>query len=108
MKRREYGIYNLENRRRITKVIIDTHYEKKHSATVDDQIILKLVETLDGEVIEPDAEDPPYSYFSQDRIELDGKGIVVPMEPPFLSGTKILSRGFNCLTFKLPTKPLQF
>ncbi len=73
MKRREYGIDILVNRRRITKVIIDTHYEKKHSATVDDQIILKLVETLDGEVIEPDAEDPPYSYFSQDRIELDGK-----------------------------------
>ena len=73
MKRREYGIDILVNRRRITKVIIDTHYEKKHSATVDDQIILKLAETLDGEVIEPDAEDPPYSYFSQDRIELDGK-----------------------------------
>ena len=73
MKRREYGIDILVNRRRITKVIIDTHYEKKHSATVDDQIILKLVETLDGEVIEPDAEDPPYSYFSHDRIELDGK-----------------------------------
>jgi hypothetical protein len=73
MKRREYGIDILVNRRRITKVIIDTHYEKKHSATVDDQIILKLVQALDGEIIEPDAEDPPYSYFSQDRIELDGK-----------------------------------
>lgn len=73
MKRREYGIEILVNRRRITKVIIDSHYEKKHSATVDDQIILKLVQTLDGEIIEPDAEDPPYSYFSQDRIELDGK-----------------------------------
>jgi hypothetical protein len=73
MKRREYGIDIVVNRRRITKVIVDSHYEKKHSATVDDQIILKLVQTLDGEVIEPDAEDPPYSYFSQDRIELDGK-----------------------------------
>lgn len=73
MKRREYDIDILVNRRRITKVIIDSHYEKKHSATVDDQIILKLVKTLDGEIIEPDAEDPPYSYFSQDRIEVDGK-----------------------------------
>lgn len=73
MKRREYELDIVVNRRRITKVIIDSHYEKKHSATVDDQIILKLVKTLDGEIIEPDAEDPPYSYFSQDRIELDGK-----------------------------------
>jgi len=73
MKRREYDIDILVNRRRITKVIIDSHYEKKHSTTIDDQIILKLVKTLDGEIIEPDAEDPPYSYFSQDRIELDGK-----------------------------------
>ncbi len=73
MKRREYDIDIVVNRRRITKVIIDSHYENKHSATIDDQIVLKLVKTLDGEIIEPDTEDPPYSYFSQDRIELDGK-----------------------------------
>lgn len=73
MKRREYDIDIVVNRRRITKVIIDPHYEKKHGASITDEIILKLVKTLDGEIIEPDTEDPPYSYFSQDRIELGGK-----------------------------------
>ena len=73
MARREYGISIVVNRKRITKLIIDPHFEKKHAASINDDIIIKLVKTLDGEVVEPDQETPPYQYFSRDKIELDGK-----------------------------------
>ncbi len=73
MSRREYGISIVVNFRRITKVIIDPHYEEKHAESITDDIILKLVQTLNGETVVPDSESPPYSYFVTDQIELDGK-----------------------------------
>lgn len=73
MKRREYPIRLIFNEILITKVVIDTHYEKKHSASISDQIILDLVKQLDGKVIFPETFAAPYSYFKQDRMELNGK-----------------------------------
>lgn len=54
-------------------MIIDPHYEEKHADSISDEIIIQLVKTLDGEVIDPDQESPPYSYFTQDKMELNGK-----------------------------------
>jgi len=54
-------------------VIIDPHYEEKHADSVSDEIILELVKTLDGQEIEADDEDPPFTYFTTDKIELNGK-----------------------------------
>lgn len=72
MKRREYKV-NIEfNDIKITKVIIDPHYEEKHSSSINDKIILQLVQKIDGLAIIPDAVMPPYSYFSQE-IRLDRK-----------------------------------
>lgn len=73
MKRREYHLDLTVNRKRITRVIVDPHYEEKHSSSIDDEIILGLVQMLDRKLIEPDVEDPPFNYFSQDHIELNGK-----------------------------------
>ncbi len=73
MKRREYDISIMVNRRQISKVIIDPHYEEKHAESISDEIILKLVRDLDGRELEPDDEDPPYAYFTTDKMELDGK-----------------------------------
>lgn len=73
MSRREYSINITLNRRRINRVIIDPHFEKKHAASITDEIILRLVKTLDGEIVDAIEQRPPYSYFVQDRIELDGK-----------------------------------
>lgn len=73
MKRREYDISIVLNERRIGKVIIDPHFEEKHAESITDEIILRLVQTLDGSVIEPEDVNPPYVYFARDRIELDGK-----------------------------------
>ena len=43
MNRREYDIRIVVNRKRISKVIIDPHYEEKHAESISDEIILKLV-----------------------------------------------------------------
>ncbi len=57
----------------ISKVIIDPHYEEKHAESVNDEIILELVKTLDGKYFDPDDEKYPYSYFVTDKIEYQGK-----------------------------------
>ncbi len=73
MNRREYDISITINELRIKKVIIDPHYELKHAESISDEIILKLVHTLDGQVVEAEDVSPPYSYFSRDGISLEGK-----------------------------------
>lgn len=71
--RREYKINLMFNEQQIVKVIIDNHFEGKHSDSIDDQIIFKLVSLLDGQIQLPEDSDPPYSYFVKDGIELNGK-----------------------------------
>jgi len=73
MSRREYEIEITVNEIKITKVIIDPHYEEKHAESVNDEIIVELVKTLDGKLHEADAETAPFSYFVTDEIELNGK-----------------------------------
>lgn len=73
MKRREYSVRIVVNERRINKVVIDPHYEEKHSDSITDEVIIKLVKTLDGEIIVPELESPPFAYFTQEKVELEGK-----------------------------------
>jgi hypothetical protein len=73
MSRREYDINIVFNRVQINKVIIDLHFEKKHSASMNDEIILALVQQLDDLIVAPEEIDPPYSYFIQDKMEFNGK-----------------------------------
>jgi hypothetical protein len=73
MKRREYVVDLFVNNIRINKVIVDPHYEEKHSESINDEIILKLVKTLDGKLFEADAVNEPYCYYVTDEIVLDGK-----------------------------------
>lgn len=47
MARREYIIDLNINGRRLSKLIIDPHYEAKHGESVNDQIIIDLVKMLD-------------------------------------------------------------
>lgn len=48
MARREYSIDLTINGRRLKKLVIDPHYEIKHSESVNDEIIIQLVNELDG------------------------------------------------------------
>lgn len=62
---RSYSIRPVKiNGIKITKVIIDSHYEKKHSVSVNDSLILTLVQKLDGRFELPTDKDGPYSYFA--------------------------------------------
>jgi len=71
-KRREFKISITVNSRAITSVVIDPHYEIKHGDTVDDQIIIGLVELLDGKIFTPEVERDGFQYFKTDPLTLNG------------------------------------
>jgi hypothetical protein len=73
MERREYQISLTINNRAIRKVVIDPHFEAKHSASIDDQLILGLVKELNGRLFEPDTTKGPFAFFVTDKILLAGK-----------------------------------
>jgi hypothetical protein len=73
MTRREYQISLIVNNPSILKVVIDPHFEAKHTGSIDDQIILRLVQNLSGKLFEPDATEGAFAYFVTDDILLDGK-----------------------------------
>jgi len=73
MERREHDIKITVNGLKIVKVVIDPHYELKHSQSVDEQTILGLVGLLDGSRFEPEDSDYPFQYFVADRLVLNGK-----------------------------------
>ena len=68
MNRREYPVRLTVNGRRIVKVIIDSHYELKHSDSITDALILDLVNLLSGKSFEPDAETDGFQYFVADNL----------------------------------------
>ena len=73
MARREYAVNIRVNGRLINKIVIDPHFELKHAKSISDEIIIKLVKRLDGFEYPIDSEDPPFTYFVTDKIELNGK-----------------------------------
>lgn len=74
MARREYKVKLIINKKQITKVIIDPHYEEKHSESVTDQIILELVSLLDGKTFTPsDTDDEGFEYYVTDYLEFGFK-----------------------------------
>ncbi len=70
--RRDYKISITVNSRAIARVVIDPHYELKHSDSVDDEIILILVQMLDGKTFTPEAEKDGFQYFKTDPLVLNG------------------------------------
>ena len=65
MKQRIYKIQPITvNGVTIVQVVIDSHYEKKHSNYMNDSLILSLVKELDGRRELPEARAGQYSYFA--------------------------------------------
>lgn len=71
-ERRDYKIAITVNSRAIMRVVIDPHYEIKHGDSVDDDIILSLVQMLDGKTFTPEAEQDGFQYFKTDPLVLNG------------------------------------
>ena len=72
MQRREYPVKLTVNGRNIEKVVIDPHFELKHS-DVSDEIIVALVRKLDGGQFEPDGSSGVFEYYVADQLELNRK-----------------------------------
>lgn len=50
-------------------MIIDSHYELRHKDSINDEIILELVRTLDGaEELPKSIDDEGFEYYVSDRI----------------------------------------
>ena len=60
------------NGRLILEVIIDPHYEEKHS-DIDDALILERVKKLDGREFRPDEIDGGWEFFMVDHLEHENK-----------------------------------
>lgn len=60
------------NGQTVAQVVIDTHYEQRHSKSMSDPLILDLVLKLDGRQEVPEARKGHYSYFAT-LIEHRGK-----------------------------------
>jgi hypothetical protein len=73
VNRRSYDVQLTINGKRIREVVIDPHYEKKHSRSINDDLILELVAQLSGRFFYPEDEEGPYQYFVNDGLEIDGK-----------------------------------
>ena len=71
-ERRTYSVNLVINGRIIHEVIIDPHYEAKHP-DIDDSLILKLVEDLNGKEFEPENREGDWEFFMLDRIDFEGK-----------------------------------
>jgi hypothetical protein len=67
-ERRDYKISITINFKAITRVVIDTHYELKHSNSIDDKIILSLVQMLDGKTFTPEVERDGFQYFKTEPL----------------------------------------
>jgi hypothetical protein len=71
-KRRSYSVNMVVNGRKINEVVIDSHYESRHS-DIDDTLILKLVGYLNGREFLEEERDGEWEYFVLDRIDHGGK-----------------------------------
>lgn len=71
-ERRSYSLSLIVNGRSISEVVIDPHYEEKHS-DISDDLILKLVAQLDGKEFRPDEREGEWEFFMLDQIEFEEK-----------------------------------
>lgn len=71
--RRSYKINIIVNNRYIKNLVIDPHYELKHSASISDALILELVKLLDGGDFTPEAVTKGFEYYTADNLMLKGK-----------------------------------
>ena len=63
-KRRVYPIRLVINNRKLDQLIIDPHYEKKHSSYLTDEIIYNFALELNSKKVIIEDRKIPYEYFS--------------------------------------------
>lgn len=73
MVRRSFKVNIVVNNKRIKKIVIDPHYELKHSDSMSDSLIVELVCLLDGGDFTPEATTKGFEYFTAENLILKGK-----------------------------------
>lgn len=68
----EYRLSLRINGRLLSRVVIDQHYKLKHP-DISDELILKLVKTLDNEDFEVQERKDSLEYFAVEPVWLEGK-----------------------------------
>jgi hypothetical protein len=71
-ERRSYSRKLTVNGREITEVVVDPYYEKKHP-DISDELILKLVEYLNGKLFAPSERKEDWEFFMLDRVPHEGR-----------------------------------
>lgn len=67
-ERPEYPLKITINGRNLSHVIIDQHYRVKHGQSMNDDVILDLVKTLDGKKFPPDRVQGENEYFTVEPV----------------------------------------
>ncbi len=73
MVRRSFKINITVNGRHINHVVIDPHYELKHSDTISDSLIIELIGLLDGGDFTPEAMSKGFEYYTAENLILRDK-----------------------------------
>ena len=73
MARRSFRIKIEVNNRSISELIIDSHYEIKHTASISDRLIIELVQLLDDGDFSPESRSRGFEYFATDISDAAGK-----------------------------------
>ncbi len=68
MERPEYTLKITINGRILSRVVIDQHYRLKHVDSMNDEIILELIKTLDGKKFAPEKVHGEHEYFAVEPI----------------------------------------
>lgn len=73
MVRRTFKISIIVNNRHINHIVIDPHYELKHSDTISDTLIVELVGLLGGGDFTPEEITDGFEYYTTENLILKGK-----------------------------------
>lgn len=71
-KRNEYPLSIKINNRRLSRVTIDQHYRLNHP-DVSDDLILKLIQEIDGEIFDIEIEKNGFEYFAVEPVAYSDK-----------------------------------
>lgn len=71
MTRPEYNLRININGRNLNRVIIDQHYKEKHAESVNDQLILDLIQTLVGRTFPIEEVHGEFQYFTVEPVLKD-------------------------------------
>jgi len=64
----EYPLKLVLNGRVLTRIIIDQHYKEKHSESINDNLIIELVKTLDGENFPVESRKDEFEFFKVEPV----------------------------------------